>query len=112
MGVAADAADRMALHAQPLASAAVAARARGRIPPCFAAMQVISCGEANPAERVRAAVPVVVDAAGGVTAHAALGSVAGRADARLGASLEAVPRGEPGAMHARRERICEPPRRR
>src|SRR6185436_10058614 len=82
--------------------------ARRRIAPRLATVAVI---EPDPARRVRVAARARVrDAARLVAGRAAIGRVAGGARARIGARLERVPRGEPGAVHARAHRIGQPHR--
>jgi len=80
--VAADAADRVALHAQGLAGTAVAAGARHRIAAGLAAVQVTARGQPDPAGRVRAAGRRAGNAARGVAGDAAIRAVAGGAGAR------------------------------
>lgn len=102
----------MTAHAQHLAGAVVAARAGRRIATRFASVLVVRAGEPDPARRMRALAIEAGDAARDVTARAAIRGVACGAGAWIRARLECVTRGEPGAVHARAERIAEPQLRR
>src|SRR5580704_7436839 len=72
MGIAADAADLVATDAQRLPGAVVAARACGRIAPCFAAVLVVGGGRPDPAWRMRADSTIARDATLEVAARAAV----------------------------------------